>query len=236
MPEGLHRPGGDDPVGEFLQVGQGPVAEHLLALPGRAGEHEHVGAAGYKGHPRGGAPVVVQHGAAFRDHGLLEVVLGDRGAPGGEALPDPLGGGLVVDQLLAKGLGHGHLGQVVTGGPQAPGGDEDVRPAPGDVHRLADPLGVVPHHGVVVDVDPQLGQALGDHLGVGVGDVPQQQLGAHGDEFSGVAHGSSTTLSMPSTAAWMRVSMSSTASASRISSSLGWVLGCRGVKTVQQSS
>ena len=219
-----------------MQVGQGPVAEHHLTLPGRAGEHEHVGATGLEGHPRGGAPVVVQHGAPFGDHGLLEVVLGDRGAPLGKPFPDPLGGGFVVHQFLPEGLGHRHLGQVVAGGPQAPGGDEDVRPVPGDVHCLADPLGVVPHHGVVVDVDPQLGQALGDHLGIGVGDVAQQQLGAHGDEFGGVAHGSSTTLSMPWTASSTRASMSRAASASVISSSLGWVLGCRGVKTVQQSS
>ena len=142
----------------------------------------------------------------------------------------------MVNQFLAEGLGDGHLGQVVAGGPQAAGGDEDIRPVAGDVHRLADPLRVVPHHGVIVDVDPQLGQPLGDHLGVGVGDVPQQQLGAHGDEFSGVAHGFSTTLSMPATAFSMRPSMSKAASASWISSRVGRVLGWRGVKTVQQSS
>ena len=125
------------------------------------------------------------------------------------------------DQLFSKGLGDGHFGQVVAGRSQAAGGDEDIRPVPGNVHRLADPLGVVPHDGVIVDVDAQLRQALGDHLGVRVGDAAQKQLGAHGNEFSGMAHSSSTTLSMPSTALAISPSMSSTASASWISSRVG---------------
>ena len=121
-------------------------------------------------------------------------------------------------------------------GPSPPVVMMNVRPLAGNVHCLADPLRVVPHHGVIVDVDPQLGQSLGDHLGIGVGNVAQEKLRAHGDEFSGVAHGCSTTLSMPCIAVSIRPSISRAASASWISSREGRVLGWRGVKTVQQSS
>ena len=212
------------------------MLEHHLALPRRAGEHDHVDPVGCKGHAGGGAPVVVQHGGPLRDHGLLVVVLGDGPAHGGEAVPDALGARLMVKELPAKGLGQGDLGQVIAGGAEAAGGDENIRPFFGDVHRLPHPVGVVPHDGVVKDVDAQLGKALGDHLRVGVGDVAQQQLCPDGNEFCGVAHGVSTTLSMPSTAFCTSASMSSAASASWISSRVGRVFGWRGVKTVQQSS
>ena len=186
--EGLHRPGDDDTVGQVLQIGDRPVAEHHLTLPGRAGEHEHVDSVGLEGHAGGSAPVVLQHGAALREHGLLEIIFGHGPLHLEEAVPDALGRGLVEEESLAEGLRQGHLGQVVAGGAQTAGGDDDVGTGPGNFHRLADPLGVIPHHRVVEDVDAQLGQALGDHLGVGVGDISQQQLGADGDEFSGMAH------------------------------------------------
>ena len=234
--EGFHRAGDDHPFREPFQVGDGPVAEHHLTLPGRAREHQHVDAVGLHGYPGGGAPVVVQDGGPLWDHGLLEIVFRDRPPHGGEPVPNPLGRGLVVHQGPAKGLGHGNFGEVVTGGAQPPGGDENVRPLASNVHCLADPLRVVSHHGVIVDVDPQLGQSLGDHLGVGVGNVAQEKLRAHGDKFSGVAHGCSTTLSMPCMAVSIRPSISRAASASWISSREGRVLGWRGGKTVQQSS
>ena len=91
-------------------------------------------------------------------------------------------------QLLPEGCTDGLLGEIVVGGPLAAGGEEDVRPAAGDVQGLAQALGVVPHHRVPKDVDAQIRETLGDHLGVGVGDVAQQDLRAHGDDFSGVRH------------------------------------------------
>ena len=186
--EGLHRPGGDDTIGEFLQVGDHPVAEHHLALPGGTGEHEHVAPVGLKGHAGGGAPVILQHSAPLGEHGLLEVVFSHGPLHLDKAVTNSLGRGLVEEEPLAEGLGQSHLGQVVAGRTQTAGGDDDIRTGPGNVHRLADPLRVVPHHGVVKDVDAQLGQALGDHLGVGVCNVAQQQFRADGDEFSGMAH------------------------------------------------
>ena len=111
------------------------------------------------------------------------------------------GRGLVKLQGEAEGVGQGLFGEVVAGGAQAASGDEDVGAALGDVHSGAEAFGVVPHHGVIVDVDAQGGQALGDHLGVGVGDAAQQQLGAHGDDLSGMRHGEDLPSPTPAPAA-----------------------------------
>ena len=46
------------------------MGEHGPALPGRAGEHDHADPLRLKGHAGGGAPVVVQHVAPLREHGL----------------------------------------------------------------------------------------------------------------------------------------------------------------------
>lgn len=130
-----------------------------------------------EGHAGGGAPVVVQHRAPLGQHGLLVVVL-RHGAAGVEPLKvglDAAGGGRVEHQLFAEALGQHVFGQIVAGGAQAAGGNENVRPAFGQLHRGTQPLGVVAHHRVVVDVDAQGRQALGEHLGVGVGDVAQQR-------------------------------------------------------------
>ena len=89
-------------------------------------------------------------------------------------------------QGLAKGLADGLLGQVVIGGPQAAGGDDDVRPLPGDVQSVFQALGVVAHHRVPEDVDADGGQGLGDVPGIGVDDVAEEQLRAHGDDLSGM--------------------------------------------------
>ena len=234
--------------------------EHGAALIGGTGEHDDPDAVGLKGAARGGAPVVGEDGAALGQVGLLEVVVrhGTAGVEPLEVIPDPLGGRLVIHQLLAKALGQHVLGQVVAGGSQAAGGDDDVGPALGHLHRRLQPLGIVPHHDVVVHVDAQGAQPLGEHLGVGVGDVAQEQFGAYCDEFCGMRHnkrppkrrewpgedirnrrgaqGLTWIRSIFFTASSTRASMSRLASAASISPGRGRSRGWRGVNTVQQSS
>ncbi len=118
----------------------------------------------------------------------MEVVVRHRPAGALEIGADALSRPLVEDQLLAEGLGQHVFGEIVAGGAQAAGGDDDVGPLFGQSHRLLGPLEVVPHHGVPEDIQPQLAQPLGEHLGVGVGDVAQQQLGADGQNFNGMRH------------------------------------------------
>ena len=106
--------------------------------------------------PRRSAPVVWENDAPIGEHGLLEVIL--RHGSSMEILfkivPDALRALLVEHQLFAKGRRQRLLGEVVAGGAQAPGGDDDVRPAFCDVHRPAQPLRVVSDHRLVVDVHP----------------------------------------------------------------------------------
>ena len=179
----------DNAVGEGLEVGHGPVLEQVAALKGGAGEHEDVDAPLLEGAAGGGAYGVVEHGAVHRQHGLLDVVLRHGPAGLGEEGADGLQNVLMELQLPAEGGADGLLGEVVIGGPQAAGGDDDVRPCLGDIQGVPEPLGVVPHYGVVVDGDAQGAETLGEDLGVGVGDVAQEQLGADGNEFCGVCHG-----------------------------------------------
>ena len=144
------------------------------------------------------------------------------------------------DQGLFKQVADGLLGQIVAGGAEAPGGDEDVRPGPGRLQGLPQPLGIVSHRGVPAHVDAQGGELLRQDLGIGVGDAAQQQLGADSDDLGGVSHGDAHPLTRtqlsPARASATRASTSRAASARRTSSMSGRVAGCRGVKTVQQSS
>ena len=112
-------------------------------------------AIGLKGTAGSGAPVVGQNGAPFGYQCLLKIVLGQR-AVGGLAIGlDALQRFLIIDQLLAKGLSQYVFGQVVTGGTQAAGGDDNIRPLPGQLHRLLGALRIISHHGVPVDIEPQ---------------------------------------------------------------------------------
>ena len=180
--------GGDYTLGQGQQIGLCTVLEHGPALAGGAGEHNHMASLCLKGAAGGGAPVVFQNGAALGQHGLLKVVVGHRPAGALEIGADPLRRTLVKDQLLAKGLSQHIFREVVAGGAQAAGGDDDIRPPLGQGHRLLRPLEIVPHHGVPVDVQPQLAQPLGEHLGIGVGDVAQEQLGAYRQDFNCMRH------------------------------------------------
>ena len=67
--------------------------------------------------------------------------------------PDVLENVGVEDKGLSEGFADGLFGEVVVGGAQAAGGNEDVAAATGDVQRLLQALRVVAHHGMPEDVD-----------------------------------------------------------------------------------
>ena len=90
---------------------------------------------------------------------------------------------LVHDQGHAEGFTDDVLGQVVIGGAQAPGGDDEVGPVPGGLHSLPQPGGVVPHHALPIDADAQAPQCGAQLPGVGIHDVPQQELRAHAEDL-----------------------------------------------------
>ena len=185
--EGHDIVGDDDLFGEGAEVRLHAPAEHSLALVGRPRQHQHMDAVRFKGAAGGGAHGIVEHGAALRQLRLLGVVFRHGHMEGGLIKgPDVLQNIFVQHQLLAEGRTDGLLGQIVVGRTQAACGENDVGPVPGNVQSLPQALRVVPHYRVPEDVDAQGGQALREHLGVGVGDVTQQDLCADGDDLRGV--------------------------------------------------
>ncbi len=179
--------GEDDVSGQAPEIGLRAPVQHGLHLVGGTGQHQHMDAAAFKGAAGGGAHRVVEHRAALRQKGLLGIVF-RHGHMEGRLIKgtDLLQNVRMEHQGLSEGGADGLLGEIVIGGPQPAGGDEDVCPGPGQVQGLAQPAGVVAYHRVPVDINAQAGQGLGEDLGVGVGNAAQQQLRAHGKDLGGV--------------------------------------------------
>ena len=177
--------GDDGLAGVAAQVGHGGVGEHGDHLLGRAGEHDDQLALPLHGETRRGALVVLEHGAAFGHLRLLAGIGGQLDAALGVVAGDALHGLLVAHHLRAEVGRYRLLGHVVKGGAKAAGGDDQVSSVKGVVEGLFQPLRVVPHHRLVVQVDAHGGQLLGDVRRVGVDDVAQQQLRAHAQNLSG---------------------------------------------------
>ena len=245
--EGHDVMGDDHLAGKPPQIGKRPVFEHRPHLKGRAGQHQHMDAIGFKGAAGGCSHRVCENRAVLRELRLLAVVFrhGQVDVPG-KVVPDRLQHILPQHQRLAKGLADGLLGEIVVGRPQAAGGEDDIRPFPGNLQRLTQPLRVVAHHSVPEHVDAYAAESLRDLLRVGVDNVAEKQLRAYGNDLSGMGHtrpllsnenqGFTRTQVSPSSALATSPSMSSTDSAFTTSSSTGRVAGWRGVNTVQQSS
>ena len=174
-------PAPDDAAAEGLQIGQRPLPKHGGTLPGRAGQHDHVAAVLLKGAARSSAPVVHQHGAAPGQHGLFFIVERHGGA---HPLLQPGQLNRVHFQRPTEHGGHRLLGEVIRRGAQAAGGDEHIGPPFGDLHRLPQALGVVPHYRLPIHVKAVLVQPPGDDLGVGVDDLAHKQLSAHGQQLT----------------------------------------------------
>ena len=146
--------GDDDLVGELPQVRLHVAAKHGFHFVGGTREHKDVDALRFEGAAGGGAHGVVEDRAALRQFRLLGVVLRHGDVEGGFVeSPDVLENVGVEDEGLSEGFADGLFGEVVAGGAQAAGGDEDVRTAAGDVQRLPEALGVVAYDGVPEDVD-----------------------------------------------------------------------------------
>ena len=126
--------------------------------------------------------------AALRQQGLLKIILRHLPAvtPVCEIVVQAGFFLLVHDQLQPEGFGQQLLGEIVAGGAQAAGGDDHVRPAPGDFDARRHPRRVIAHDGVVEHVDAQLRQQDRHIPGVGIGGLAQQKLCADADYFSGI--------------------------------------------------
>ena len=187
---------GHDVVGHrhFLrkaaQIGDGVVPQHGEHLIGRPRQHQDMDAALFKATARGGTHGVGKDGAALGQVGHAEVVLRHGGVEGAFVKgPDALGHLGVELQLPAEALAEDVLGDIVIGGPQAPGGDEDIGPLPCGGHGLTQVLRLIPRHGVEHRGDTDGGEGPGDLPGIGIGDGAGEQFIAHGDNLGGMGHG-----------------------------------------------
>ena len=165
------------------EIGDHPGLQHEAHLPGRAGQLDHRGAVRDEGEAGRGAVKVGENGAALRQHGLAQVVFRHYPVFLSEEGPDLLRLLLMQLERHAENFADDVLGQVVVGGAQAPGGDDEVGPVPGRLHGLPQPGGVVPHHALPIDADAQAPEGGAQLFRVGVHDVPQQELRAHAEDL-----------------------------------------------------
>ena len=84
----------------------------------------------------------------------------------------------VDEHLLAHDGGDGLAGEVVLGGAEAAGHDDDVGALEGDLDGAGEAVEVIADGGLVVEVDADGGQAGGEVRGVGVEDLAEEDLGA----------------------------------------------------------
>ena len=158
---------------------------HGLHFPGHAGHQRRGAAPVLEPRPRRGAVGVFQLAAAGGHHGLLAVVGGGTAVGAGKKVQNFLPLRLVKMQRVLKGGGNRLLGQVVLGGAKPAGKNQQIAAGLRLPHQLFQPGGIVPDDVLVQHTDAQLRQFPAQKLGVGVDDVPQQQLGAHTDDLCG---------------------------------------------------
>ena len=188
--EGHNIMGDNGVMGEFPKIGFHVPPEHGGHFVRRSGEHKDMDAAGFKRAAGSGAHGVIKNDAVLGQFGLLGIVFGHRDMEGGFIeKADVLQNIGMEDEPFPKGLADGLFGEVVVSRPQPAGGQDDIRPASGDLQGFPEAFRVIAHDGMPKDVDAQGGQALGEVLGVGIGDIAQKQLCTHGNDFCGMRHG-----------------------------------------------
>ena len=198
----------DDVQGDAVQGAAGALGQqrahallpHGLQLMGRAG-HQHGAAAALilKPHARGRAVVVGNLSALHRHHGLLAVVRGHFAAGAAVKVLDLLHLFCVKAQGVAIAGGHGLLGQVIGGGAKPAAEHQQVTAAFGLLHQLGQAARIVPDHVLMQHGDAQVGQLPAQVLGIGIQNVTEQKLSAHGNNLS--SHGVLSSLAGPLTAA-----------------------------------
>ena len=191
--DGFAQAGGFEGVAEEWE-GEGKFAveerddgseEHGPQFARRAGQEDEALVAGgdVQGQAGGGAVGIGEDGGAFGDHGLDLDIGGHGTAARGKELFDPGEGGRVEDQFAAEGMGGKLAGEVVAGGAEAAGDEDEI----GTAQRLAegglDARAVVGDAHLAGDFVAEVGELAAKPLLVGVEDAPDQEFGAGVDEF-----------------------------------------------------
>ena len=180
--KGAHHAGVDAGPGLSGKPGHDPVMQHGQEFGRRAGQQDDQLAAFRRcGAARGRAHTVGKGVAAARQPGLLVLVLAH--GPVTEVFPQPAQAVRIFFQRQAQDAGHGLLGEIVVGGAQAAGGDDQVAALQGGAQAFFQAGGVVAHHAGMVQVDAQGGEGAGHMGGVRIDGVAEQKLGAHGNDL-----------------------------------------------------
>ncbi len=132
----------------------------------------------------GAAVLVVEDDRAVEDVGLLGVVGWHDHLAGGEAFVEGGEDGVVGVDVDAERGGDGLAGEVVFGGAEAAGEDDDVGAGDGDDGGAGEVGEVVADDGLEGDLDAEVVEAFGEVEGVGVLAEGREHLGARGDDFS----------------------------------------------------
>ena len=132
----------------------------------------------------GAAVLVVEDYRAIEDVGLLGVVGWDDHLAGGEAFIERGKDGVVRVQVDAERGGDGLSGEVVFGGAEAAGEDDDVGARDGDDGGAGEVGEVIADDGLEDDLDAEVVEAFSEVEGVGVLAEGREHLGASGDNFS----------------------------------------------------
>ena len=162
---------------------------HPLQLRGRAGHGDDDAAVLLHPPAGGGAARVGDRAGGGDEHRLLDVALREAEAAGGEEGAQPLLHLFVHVHLLVQAEGDRLAGEVVLGGAEAAGDEDEVGALVGAAYRLRQALEVVADGGNVVHVDAHGRQADGEVLRIGVEDLAEQYLRANGDDLR--LHGTS---------------------------------------------
>ena len=134
---------------------------------------------------RGGAAVlVVEDGGAVEDVGLLGVVGRHDHLACGEAFVERGEDGVVGVEVDAECGGDGFAGEVVFGGAEAAGEDDDVGAGDGDEGGAGEVGEIVADDGLEGDLDAEIVEAVGEVEGVGVLAEGREHLGAGCNDFS----------------------------------------------------
>ena len=177
------------------QVGQDAALEHLGHLVGDAGDGVDDLVPDRADEARCRAGHLGDDGGALRHVGLPRVVGRHGAASRLEEAGDEVDDGLVAHERDAHDLGDGLPGDVVLGGPEPAAHDDAVAPGEGGAQRQGDAVVVVADGLVEVGGHPVGGQVLAQPGGVGVGNLAQEQLGAHCHDLD--SHGADLTSGRP---------------------------------------
>ena len=159
------------------------ILHHALHLV-RHARHDEDGAAAMLDVDAGGRAAVVRDDVrAARHQRLLIDCAGWDAAADLEEATDVVGDRLVVREVETESGGNGGDGEVVFGGSQAAGHQDDVGPRDRQPQSLLDARGVVADSLLKVDVDADLSQPLRQVGRVGVDDLAEEQLGTNGDDL-----------------------------------------------------